>query len=56
MVPSLNLEIEDGMEVVIEGRITTYSQQSKYQVIVQQIEFEGEGNLLKILMIAIKKN
>ncbi len=48
-VPSLNLEIEEGIKVVIKGRVTTYPQQSKYQLIVQKIEFEGEGTLLKIL-------
>ena len=34
-------------QVVIKGRVTTYSQQSKYQLIVQKIEYEGEGTLLK---------
>ena len=54
-VPSLNLEIEEGIKVIIKGRVTTYSQQSKYQLIVQKIEFEGEGTLLKLLENRKKK-
>ena len=46
-MPQLSLDIEDGIKVVIKGRVTTYSQQSKYQLIVQKIEYEGEGTLLK---------
>ena len=49
VVPYLNINIEDGINVVIKGKVTTYSQQSKYQLIVQQIEFHGEGSLLKLL-------
>ncbi len=54
-VPQLSLDIEDGIKVVIKGRVTTYSQQSKYQLIVQKIEYEGEGTLLKILEKRKKK-
>ena len=54
-VPQLSLDIEDGIKVVIKGKVTTYSQQSKYQLIVQKIEFEGEGTLLKILENRKKK-
>ena len=54
-VPQLSLDIEDGLKVVIKGKVTTYSQQSKYQLIVQKIEYEGEGTLLKILEKRKKK-
>ena len=54
-VPQLSLDIEDGIKVVIKGKVTTYSQQSKYQLIVQKIEYEGEGTLLKILEKRKKK-
>ena len=49
VIPYLKINIEDGIKVEIKGKVTTYSQQSKYQLIVKQIVFEGEGNLLKLL-------
>ncbi len=49
VVPNLKLDIEDGVKVEIKGKVTTYSQQSKYQLIVQKMVYEGEGNLLKLL-------
>ena len=48
-VNKLKIKIEEGSSVVIIGRITTYSPQSKYQLIVEQVEYQGEGVLLKIL-------
>ncbi len=55
VVPSIGIEIEEGIKVIIYGKVTTYSQQSKYQLIVQRIEYEGEGTLLKILEKRKKK-
>ncbi len=54
-VPKLNIKIEDGISVIIKGRVTTYDLQSKYQLIVDQIDYEGEGTLLKILEERKKK-
>ena len=48
-VNKLNVKIEEGSSVVIIGRVTTYSPQSKYQLIVEQVEYQGEGLLLKVL-------
>lgn len=48
-VSRLGYVIEDGMEVVCTGRLTSYPQRSKYQVVVDHIELAGEGALLKIL-------
>ena len=48
-VNKLNVKIEEGSSVVIFGRVTTYSPQSKYQLIVEQLEYQGEGLLLKVL-------
>ena len=31
VVPSIGIEIEEGIKVIIYGKVTTYSQQSKYQ-------------------------
>ena len=54
-VPKLNIEIENGIHVVVKGRITTYDPQSKYQIIIDQIDYEGEGTLLKLLEDRKKK-
>ena len=43
------LKPEEGLEVICSGKITTFSGQSKYQIIVDKIELEGEGALLKLL-------
>src|SRR5260370_8439919 len=45
----LAIKPEDGMEVVCNGRLTTYPGRSKYQLIVDSIELAGIGALLKIL-------
>ena len=46
---NLKVKIEDGQFVLVKGKITTYAPQSKYQVVVDQVEYQGEGELLKIL-------
>jgi exodeoxyribonuclease VII large subunit len=46
---TLAIKPEDGLDVVIAGRLTTYPARSRYQVIVSRIEVAGEGALLKIL-------
>jgi len=40
---------EDGMEVVCTGRITTYPGQSKYQMIIDNMEIAGAGALMELL-------
>jgi exodeoxyribonuclease VII large subunit len=45
----LTLKPEDGMEVIATGRLTTYAQRSRYQMVVDSIELAGEGALLKLL-------
>ena len=54
-VPRLNIKIEDGISVIVKGRITTYEIQSKYQIIIDQVDYEGEGALLKLLEQRKKK-
>src|SRR5258705_7583300 len=49
IMPRLGLKIEEGMEVIVTGKITTYAGSSRYQVIIDQIELAGEGALLKLL-------
>jgi exodeoxyribonuclease VII large subunit len=51
----LSVRPEDGMEVIVTGRITTYGPQSRYQLIVEDIELAGEGALLKLIEERKKK-
>lgn len=44
----IKINVEDGIEVICVGKITTFSGQSKYQIIVDNIEYSGEGEFLKI--------
>ena len=44
----IKINVEDGIEVICVGKITTFSGQSKYQIIVDKIEYSGEGEFLKI--------
>jgi exodeoxyribonuclease VII large subunit len=45
----LAMQPADGMEVIATGRLTTYPQRSRYQIVVDTIELAGEGALLKLL-------
>lgn len=48
---------EEGMEVIAEGKITTYAKSSisSYQIKVDQIELQGEGAILKLIEQRKKK-
>jgi exodeoxyribonuclease VII large subunit len=54
-LPRLSIRPEEGMEVICTGKITTFSGQSKYQIIVDSMEVAGEGALLKMLEDRRKK-
>ena len=43
---SLSLLPENGGEYVVTGKLTSYSGRSSYQIIIDQIEVTGEGELL----------
>ena len=49
VVNGLNLKIEDGLEVIASGRISTFNGRSSYQLIIEKMELAGEGALLKLL-------
>ena len=51
----LGLNPEDGMEVVATGRITSYAERSKYQLVIDRLELAGLGALLKMLEDRKKK-
>ena len=48
-VGRLGLRLEEGMEIVCTGRISSYPRSSRYQIVVESIELAGEGALLKLL-------
>jgi exodeoxyribonuclease VII large subunit len=45
----LPLKIEDGLEVIATGKITTFGGRSSYQLVIEHLELAGEGALLKLL-------
>lgn len=46
---TLNIKIEDGIEVIATGRITTFNGRSSYQLVIEKLEIAGQGALLKLL-------
>ena len=46
---------EEGMEVIVTGRLSTYGGRSSYQIVIEQVEMAGEGALLKLLEDRRKK-
>ena len=45
----VNFKLEEGVEVIITGRFTTYPARSNYQIIINSIEMAGVGAILKML-------
>lgn len=45
----LQIQPQDGMDVICEGRVTTYGARSKYQIIITKMVLAGQGALLKLL-------
>src|ERR1700704_5683952 len=48
-MPRLGIKIEEGMQVIVTGRLTTYAGSSREQILVERLELAGEGALLKLL-------
>ncbi len=51
----LAVKLEDGMEVIATGKISTFPSKSSYQLVIESIEIAGEGALLKLLEERKKK-
>jgi exodeoxyribonuclease VII large subunit len=45
----LSFRPEDGLEVVVTGKLTTYPGRSKYQIVIDNMEVAGEGALMALL-------
>ncbi|MEQ8640351.1 MAG: exodeoxyribonuclease VII large subunit [Alphaproteobacteria bacterium] len=48
-VAGLAMQPAEGMEVVVEGRLTTYAARSSYQIVVERMDLAGEGALLRMI-------
>lgn len=51
----LRFRPEEGMEVVVQGRVTTYPGSSKYQIVIETMEPAGIGALMALLEQRKKK-
>ncbi|MBO5695991.1 MAG: exodeoxyribonuclease VII large subunit [Alphaproteobacteria bacterium] len=45
----VSFKLEEGMEVIVTGKFTTYPARSNYQLLVSEIEMAGVGAILKML-------
>ncbi|MBL8836893.1 MAG: exodeoxyribonuclease VII large subunit [Alphaproteobacteria bacterium] len=45
----LGIRPEEGLEVIVTGRMTTYPGKSTYQLVIERMELAGEGALLKMI-------
>lgn len=45
----LAFQPEDGLEVIVTGKLTTFPGRSKYQIVMESLEMAGEGALLALL-------
>lgn len=41
--------LQDGIEIIVSGRLSLYKERSNYQIIAEAINISGEGTLLKII-------
>lgn len=50
-----NILLEDGLNVLIYGRLTIYKDRSNYQIIAEKVEINEKGSLIKIIEERKKK-
>lgn len=51
----LSIQLADGMEVLVRGKVEVYAPQGKYQLIGSQVKAVGEGDLQKAFELLVKK-
>lgn len=54
-MPRLSVRPEDGIDVIVTGKVTSYPKNSKYQLVIDSMELAGEGAILKMLEDRRKK-
>ncbi|MFI3241303.1 MAG: exodeoxyribonuclease VII large subunit [Alphaproteobacteria bacterium] len=52
---NLPVKLEDGMEIIAIGKISTFPSKSSYQLVIESVEVAGQGVLLKLLEERKKK-
>ena len=55
MIAPHALKPEEGLEVIVTGRLTTYPGQSKYQIVIETLEPAGLGALMALVEERKKK-
>ena len=53
--PRIKITLEAGLEVVVTGRLTTYPNQSKYQIVIETLAPAGLGALMALVEERKKK-
>ena len=51
----MRIKPEEGLEVIVTGRLTTYPGQSKYQIVIETLEPAGLGALMALVEERKKK-
>src|SRR5262249_47824574 len=51
----MRVKPEEGLEVIVTGRLTTYPGRSSYQIVIDKLEPAGVGALMKLLEERKKK-
>jgi len=51
----MRVKAEEGLEVIVTGRLTTYPGRSNYQIVIDSLELAGIGALMKLLEERKKK-
>ena len=46
---STNLDLKDGLDVIVTGKISIYKDRSTYQILAEKVDIYGDGYLLKII-------
>ena len=44
-----NIDLQDGLEVILSGKLTIYKERSNYQLLAETAQINGVGTLLKII-------
>lgn len=50
-----NIDLQDGLEVILSGKLTIYKERSNYQLLAETAQISGVGALLKIIEERKKK-
>lgn len=50
-----NIDLQDGLEVILSGKLTIYKERSNYQLLAETAQISGVGALLKIIEECKKK-